>query len=291
MCCGSTRGCGKWQYPLSGVHRRNSMIKINQVTCVGCGDCIKDCLAGNLFLADGHAKAYGDCINCGHCVAICPAAAVSIPDYTMEDVMEYQKESFDIPADTLLHFIKFRRSIRQFQVRPIEDEKIKQIIEAGRYIPTGGNRQNVRFIVVKEQLQPLRGYILKRLASLATESDGGAFATQYGARFGTMYESYLKDPLGEDKLFFHAPVVLLVVSKDTLPAALASTGMELMANALGVGCLYSGFSTFAINSDVNCRTLLNISEQENAVTALVLGYANVQYLRTAPRKPPEVITL
>lgn len=267
------------------------MIEINQTACIGCGDCVKDCLAQNLFLEDGHAKTYGNCINCGHCVAIYPVCAVSIPDYTMDDVVEYRSEGFDIPADTLLNFIKFRRSIRQFKSSSVEDEKIKQIIEAGRYIPTGSNLQNIRYIVVKDQLQTLRGHILKRLGSLFLEQNGGTLAARYGARFAKMYESYLNDPLGEDNLFFHAPTVLLAVSNDTLPAALASTGMELMANALGLGCLYSGFSTFAINSDKDCRTLLNISENENAITALVLGYPDVQYRRTAPRKAPKITTL
>lgn len=206
----------------------------------------------------------------------------------MEDVTEYQRETFDIPADTLLNFIKFRRSTRQFQTQKVEEEKIKRIIEAGRYIPTGGNRQNVRYIVVRDQLQQLRGQILKRLHAFATEAAEDAFSKHYHDRFLTMYENYLKDPCGEDKLFFYAPLVLLTISSEPLSAALASTGMELMANALGLGCLYSGFSTRAINTDDDCRTLLDLAETENVITTLVIGYPDVKYLRTAPRKAPNV---
>lgn len=266
------------------------MVKIEQSQCIGCGACAEDCLSGNLALENGCAAVRGDCIQCGHCVAICPTRAVSIPAYTMADVTEYRRETFEIPAGTLLNFIKFRRSIRQFQPHAVEDEKIRTVIEAGRYVPTGGNRQNVRYILVRAQIQTLRGLILKQLSTLSSR-EGNAFSARYADRFHAMYQSYLQDPDGTDGLFFHAPLVLLAVSDDVLPAALATVGMELQANALGLGCLYSGFSTYAINLDVDCRALLGLTAQEQAVTALVIGYPAVTYLRTAPRKAPDITEL
>lgn len=267
------------------------MVKINEKLCIGCNACVKDCFVENIYIEDGYAKIKGECINCGHCVAVCPTKAVSMPEYTMESVVEYEENSFHIPADRLLNFIKFRRTIRQFKDKTVEEEKIKQIIEAGRHTPTGSNLQNVRYIVVREQLQPLRESILKKLNKLAGEQKGNPVMARYADGFRAMYQSYQQDPSKEDKLFFHAPVALIVVSNDVLPAALASTSMELQANALGIGSLYSGFSTRAINTDEDCRTLLNLADNENAITVMVLGYPDVTYHRTAPRKSPEITIL
>ncbi|MEF9841637.1 MAG: 4Fe-4S dicluster domain-containing protein [Raoultibacter sp.] len=101
------------------------MIQIDHERCTSCEKCIDDCPSGNIALTDSHAVIKGDCIKCGHCVAICPVAAVFIPEYTMESVVEYQAETFDIPAETLLNFIKFRRSMRHFQARSVETRKIQ----------------------------------------------------------------------------------------------------------------------------------------------------------------------
>ncbi|MEG1397747.1 MAG: nitroreductase family protein [Raoultibacter sp.] len=267
------------------------MIEINREICTGCEQCINDCPAGVIALVNGRAEIERPCIKCGHCVAICPAEAVSIPEYTMESVVEYQAEAFDIPAETLLNFIKFRRSIRHFQKRAVEDEKIQQIIEAGRHLPTGGNRQNVRYIVVIDQLQALRACLLKKLNAIAFDQPGQIWEGRYDKRFRALYENFLKDPDGVDGLFFHAPLLLLTVSDDPLQAALVSTGIELEANALGLGCLYSGFSTAGIDNDAACRALLGLTEDEHAVTALLIGYPAVTYKRTAPRKKPDVTTM
>ena len=78
-----------------------------------------------------------------------PGKCVSIDEYDMKDVKDYSKDTFDIEPDQLLNFIKFRRSVRQFKKQPVEDEKILNIIEAGRFTATGSNSQNVSYTVVK----------------------------------------------------------------------------------------------------------------------------------------------
>ena len=56
-------------------------------------------------------------------VAICPSEAVSIPEYDMEDVEAYDKDTFTLKAEHYLHAVKFRRSIRNFKPEKIEREK------------------------------------------------------------------------------------------------------------------------------------------------------------------------
>jgi nitroreductase len=49
-----------------------------------------------------------------------------------------------------LELAKKRYSVRQYQTRKVEEEKLARILEAGRVAPTGANMQPQRLIVVKE---------------------------------------------------------------------------------------------------------------------------------------------
>jgi nitroreductase len=50
----------------------------------------------------------------------------------------------------LFEAIKSRRSIRKYKADPVDDEKIKAILEAGRWAPSWSNTQCWRFIVVRD---------------------------------------------------------------------------------------------------------------------------------------------
>ena len=47
-------------------------IVIDAAKCVGCGKCVKDCVASALYLSGGKAKLREGCIECGHCNSRCP---------------------------------------------------------------------------------------------------------------------------------------------------------------------------------------------------------------------------
>jgi nitroreductase len=47
--------------------------------------------------------------------------------------------------------IEQRRSIRKYKVDEVSDNLIKEILEAGRLVPTGNNAQPQRFYIVKKQ--------------------------------------------------------------------------------------------------------------------------------------------
>ena len=133
------------------------MFKVNREKCIACMQCIKDCPARVISLKDGKAEINNEgCIKCGHCVAICPVYAVSTDDYNMEEVKPYDKENFTVEAENLLNFIKFRRSVRRFKNKPVEKEKLEQIIEAGRFTQTSTNSQDVSYTVVTDKLEELK---------------------------------------------------------------------------------------------------------------------------------------
>lgn len=50
-----------------------------------------------------------------------------------------------------LDLAKQRYSVRSYEARPVEEEKLMQILEAGRVAPTAANIQPQRFLVVKSE--------------------------------------------------------------------------------------------------------------------------------------------
>ena len=103
------------------------MVVIDRGKCIGCGLCAADCPAEKLTVTDGKAVYTPGCIQCGHCVAVCPRAAVSIPEYDMADVEEYDRETFTVDPENFLHAVKFRRSIRNYREEAISREVLERI--------------------------------------------------------------------------------------------------------------------------------------------------------------------
>jgi len=74
---------------------------------------------------------------------------------------------------SVYRLIKKRRSIRTFLDKPIENRKLKKIMEAGRWAPSGLNNQPWRFVIIKDNptKEEVSGfteysYIIKRASCL-----------------------------------------------------------------------------------------------------------------------------
>ena len=270
------------------------MINIDQEKCIGCEECVKDCFPKDLVMKDEKAQATNTtCIKCGHCIAICPVNAASMTDYDMAEVKEYDAKTFDIPSETLLNFIKFRRAVRRFKDKPIEKEKIEHIIEAGRFTPTGSNRQPVSYIVVQNDIPKLTGLALESLdrlgkSILEDKANKNLIFKFYAKRWLKMYKDYLDDPELPTGLFFKAQAVVLIVSDSPIDGGLAASFMELMTNAEGLGMFYSGFFVRAAIRNPKIKSFLGIDDTKEVIACLVMGYPDVKYQRTAPRKKAEI---
>ena len=72
-----------------------------------------------------------------------------------------------------LEAIKTRRSTRKFKARPVEMEKLQQIVEAGRFGPTGGNAQSNHFFVISkiETLMVLKELVQNAFAKMELRDD------------------------------------------------------------------------------------------------------------------------
>ncbi|MGL5346821.1 MAG: nitroreductase family protein [Peptostreptococcaceae bacterium] len=270
------------------------MMNVNEEKCIGCGLCIEDCLVKCIKLVDGKAEVDNNkCMKCGHCIAICPVKAIATDEYNMNDVKEYDKETFEVNPDNLLNFIKFRRSVRSFKNIDVENDKIEKIIEAGRFTQTSTNSQDVSYIVVKEKKEALREIVLESLNTMGHNilnnlNNKTKPFERYARMWVAMYDEHKNNKGAKDRIFFNAPAIILVVSKTPINGGLASTNMELMTNALGLGTFYSGFLVRASQGNNKMRELLELKDGEEIITCMVIGYPNVKYKRTVPRKSPQI---
>ena len=259
------------------------MTVINNEKCIGCGSCISDCVFGALKIENGKATLDGQCIKCGHCVAICPSQAVSIPEYEMSEVEDYDRNRFAIDMDNLLYTIKFRRSIRHFTEQPVEHEKLENIVQVGRYTATGVNRQSCRFVVVQDSLKELKTAIWNGIDEALKQPD--SFKEDDLKSLQRLSNWRTKNI---DFLFRNAPVAIYIAADSVVDAALAAQNMELAAISQGLGVFYNGYLVWLTSMNPVATEMLDFQGKQIAVCMMV-GYPNVKYQRTAPRRKADVV--
>jgi nitroreductase/NAD-dependent dihydropyrimidine dehydrogenase PreA subunit len=262
--------------------RGSFMVLIDKEKCIGCGLCCSDCPSKVIAMENKKALiTKSECLRCGHCVAICPVNAFTIDEYDMSETDEYGNEQPHLQEEILLNSLKSRRSIRKYQKKAVEREKIEKIIEAGRYTPSGRNSQDVSYIVVERDMPILEKEAIKFYKKLVKVGN-------FVSKFVKLPIDIKKLNIEEGFLFHGAPMVILVISPNTSNATLAAMSMELMAEAQGLGTLYVGLFTRAANSNKKVRNLLGLKKNEKIVQCIAVGYPAVKYQRTAPKKKADI---
>ncbi len=249
---------------------------IDESLCIGCGKCVEDCVGEKLKVVDGKAQfLYQRCIECGHCYAICPVGAVKMAsDPDMSGEKPYDLSDFD--SDDFLRALKSRRSIRRFNDTPVTDEEIEKLLLAGSYCPTATNAQDISYIV-------LRGKAIEKAEARAVD------LFRKAQKIASPFTDYIKNMTIDDSFFFKgASAVILVQSGNKTNGLLASSYIELMANNLGLGVLYSGFFVAATKFDKKLAAMLGPEKGKSLVSCLVIGNHDLTYERIPPRREPEV---
>lgn len=253
---------------------KKHQVNINPSKCIGCGICVKSCVAHNIELKDNKADIIlQDCLMCGQCSAVCPQKAVSISGYDSEPIEK--NEEIRLNPETVLDVIRFRRSVRQFQNKAVPREVIEQILEAGRLTHTAKNRQDVTFAVLDKEndnIEHLAVNVFKKLKPFAD-------------LFSPLARRHMID---EHFFFFKAPIVIVIFAKDKTNGILAAQNMEFIAEANGLGVLFSGFFTMAANMSLKIMKALGKPKGKRIAATLVLGYPNVKYLRSVQREKTDV---
>lgn len=255
--------------------RANHIITINNSKCVGCGLCVKDCPDHNIYIEQNKAiHKQNDCLMCTHCLSICPENAVSISNF--EDVSEDLASFAQIEGESLLQLVKRRRSVRQFTSKPVSDDLIQKLLQAGQYTPSASNEQDVSYVVIRENIAE---YELLALDAL-----------KMGKPVVEVFSEHLKKSEIDDHFFFkNAPLVIVVKAVSVVNGVLAAASMELTANAFGLGVFYSGYFSIVSRFSAKLKRKLGLKKNERVAATLVIGHPAVRYQRTSLKERPEVM--
>ncbi len=277
--------------------------------CTLCELCIDDCVRLNLWISEDMVKVGADnCNQCGHCKAVCPEDAIEIPGLNKEEFEPMPGKDGIPSADDLLTFFRSRRSTRIYRKQAVEKEDLEKIIEAGRFAPTGGNRQSLQYTVGRtpEMMDSIRDTAMDVLAeqgrimeqSLKEKEERGEEFTptdeamkRYAQSWQFMSRMHKE---GTDRLFYHAPA-LVVCHADPeespnpdVDAGLAAMQMGLMAETLGLGTCYIGFLVLAGEISPELKNLLLIPKHHKIPFTFVTGYPDITYHKLVARNPARV---
>ena len=174
-----------------------------------------------------------------------------------------------------LEAIKTRRSTRKFKARPVEMEKLQQIVEAGRFGPTGGNAQGNHFFVISkiETLMVLKELVQNAFAKMELRDD----------LYKSLKNSITLSRKGHYSFSYNAPVLIVVANKkdygnNMADVACAVENMMLAANELDLGSCYINQLKW-LNEEPSIRGYLGtlgLKEDERVYASVALGYADTE---------------
>lgn len=153
----------------------------------------------------------------------------------------------------VLDVIKIRRSVRSFNGKPIEKEKMNMILESARLAPSSSNSQPWRFIVVDDM------DLIKMMADAKP--------------VGPNFNKFLKDAgamvvcVDEPKLIVHKAADMVNRDNQRIDVGIAMEHMVLVAAELGIGSCWIGWF-----SEKKVKELLKIPEKKSVSVFIAFGY-------------------
>ena len=167
----------------------------------------------------------------------------------------------------VLKCIKSRRSVRKYAKRQIEDEKLKQILEAGTYAPSGNGKQSGKIIVLQhekdiEELEKLNARVMGK----------------------------------ESHPFYGAPTVCVVLADANIATCVEDgsviiENMMLAAHSLGIGScfIYRARESFEYEEGKELLRRWGIAGNYVGVGQCILGYAEEDNLTPKDRKTDYIV--
>jgi nitroreductase/NAD-dependent dihydropyrimidine dehydrogenase PreA subunit len=286
-------------------------IAVDRQACNGCGACSFVCIAHVYKLSEENvAQATpNNCWKCGHCVAACPVGAINHSEYPL--ALCPPIDSDILPNyQGLVGLFQERRSIRAFREKPIPRETLGELLEVGRYAPTGSNSQNIDWLVVDDAqtIQALSKRTVQFLAKMARFLRNPLVQLFFRVSRGREYVVVVKgfapkltilktrEDAGEEPIFYRAPAVAIALAPKSDGSARdnaihALYNVELAARRIGLATCQMGFMKFALDRDQSLRDSLGVPRGSSPQAVLAIGYPKVTYNRTLPRRRPQITWL
>lgn len=185
-----------------------------------------------------------------------------------------------------LKSIMERRSYKGFKGDPIPDDILDTIVEAGRYAPTGMNRQPWHFTVVKSE----EGKAMYREAVQSLFKKNAMAGPKPGSGSG---QGVIVKPEEE---FRGAPVMILVSGDASSVLALsdcvlATENMYIAAASFGIMSGWSHVTVSKLFTDPEVKKQFKIPEGYDVYSASFFGYPDGATKDRGPRKEGTVTVL
>lgn len=173
--------------------------------------------------------------------------------------------------DIMLDFIKSRRSTRKFLEKQVPKDLLEQVVEAGRFAPSGGNCQSTHFMVITnpEVLDKLRDMVQNAFATWEIDEN----------TYKSIVHSVTTAKKGGYVFHYNAPALIVTINKkdygnNIADCSCALENMMLMANSLDLGSVWINQLKW-LNEDpdiVAYLKTLGMAEDERVYGALAVGY-------------------
>jgi nitroreductase/NAD-dependent dihydropyrimidine dehydrogenase PreA subunit len=268
-------------------------ISIDEQKCKRDGICVAECPLGIIEQVDPRAvpRPTNDsdelCIKCGHCVAVCPHGALTHRECDPANCQPIRKE-FALSEDQVGQFLMGRRSIRNYQDRPVDRNVLEKLFNVVRYAPTGHNVQQVNWLVIQErpEVRRLTAMVADWMRYMLKEMPA-AVAEMHLERVVKRCEE------GKDVICRNAPHVVMAYGSKLDPSArssclIALTYLELAARAFGLGTCWAGYFYYSASLWPPMTKEINLPENHELYGAMMIGYPKFAYHRIPKRNDPTI---
>lgn len=246
----------------------------------------------------------GVCFKCGQCMAICPTKSISV------DGLSYSQDFYDLPEthiqpEYFTNLISTRRAIRNFKDKAVEKDLLDEIVKAIAFAPPGFPPIKYDLVVVQNSaiIKQALPYMIQLYDFLVNAMNNPIkrifIKKEVGElRFRTMKEHLipaLKTRLPglkngtEDTLTRNAPAMILFLADKTgedisEDIHIAATYGILAAHAHGLGASIMDIIPPAINKKEELRKIFGLSDNQEVIASIILGYPKYTFRRGIKRQ-------
>jgi ferredoxin len=278
-------------------------IGINEEKCTGCGLCVSVCKDYSLKIDNQKVKVtdnpFFGCIGCGHCMAICPSDAIKIFGRTLspDDLFDLPDKEKAATYEQLHFLLQRRRSIREFNDKPVENEMITKILEAASTAPMGLPPSDVNVLIFDTKdkvrnfakdfclyLEGMKWFVSDWFLSLMRPLWGKSNDEMFRGFVKPLFRVYTENmQKGINLVNYDAPLAMYFYGSpytDPADPIIAATYAMIAAETMGLGtCMLGGMHPLIQNGKKakEFRKTQGIKYASREGLFVIFGYPEVKY--------------